>query len=284
MLQGIDVSHHQGAIDWTKVKAAGVQFAIIRAGYGKYAYQEDPCFEDNIKGAYNAGIPVGVYWYSYADTAAEARQEAEVCLTVIKPYKDMVTLPVFFDQEYEPAILAAGNSIRTECCTAFIAAVEAAGYRAGLYASKDWLDNRIDAKAIPESAVIWVAQYASRCTYTGRHTIWQYTSDGSVDGIKGRVDLNQASDDLLTSTADGWQKIAGGWYWYENGKPVTNCWRKITGSSGVPYWYYLGKGGVMLKGWQKIGEEVFYLNEKAAFGVPEGACIITDSNGEVKRS
>ena len=280
MLKGIDVSHHQGAIDWTKVKA---DFAIIRAGYGKYAYQEDPCFTDNIKGAYNAGIPVGVYWYSYAGDVESAKQEAEVCLQVINPYKDKIVLPVFFDQEYEPAIKAASFSTRTRCCTAFIAAVEAAGYRAGLYASKDWLDNRIDAKAIPESAVIWVAQYASRCTYTGRHTIWQYTSNGSVDGIKGRVDLNQASDDLLTSTADGWQKIAGGWYWYENGKPVTNCWRKITGESGVPYWYYLGPGGVMLKGMQKIGEEVFYLNESAAFGVPEGACIITDERGNVIR-
>ena len=281
MLKGIDVSHHQGAIDWTNVKA---DFAIIRAGYGKYAYQEDPCFEDNIEGAYNAGIPVGVYWYSYADTAAEARQEAEVCLTVIKPYKDMITLPVFFDQEYEPAILAAGNSIRTECCIAFIQAIEADGYKAGLYASKDWLDNRIDAKAIPESAVIWVAQYASRCTYTGRYTIWQYTSNGKVDGIKGRVDLNQASDDLLTSTADGWQKIAGKWYWYEDGKPVTNCWRKVTGDSGVAYWYYLGKGGVMQTGWIKIGNEVFYLNPSAAYGVPEGACIITDGRGNVIRT
>lgn len=282
MLKGIDVSHYQGEIDWKKVKATGVQFAIIRAGYGKYAYQEEPCFEDNIEGAYNAGIPVGVYWYSYADTVAEARQEAEVCLTVIKPYKDMITLPVFFDQEYEPAILAAGNSIRTECCVAFIKAIEAAGYKAGLYGSKDWLDNRIDAKAVPESAVIWVAQYASRCTYKGRYTIWQYTSSGKVDGISGRVDMNEA-DESLMPVKDGWNYISGSWYWYEGGKPVTNAWRKITGESGVPYWYYLGKGGVMLKGWQKIGEEVFYLNEKAAYGVPEGACIITDSRGNVVR-
>ena len=284
MLKGIDVSHHQKTVDWEKVKAAGVQFAIIRAGYGKYAYQEDPCFKDNIKGAYNAGIPVGVYWYSYAGDVESAKQEAEVCLQVINPYKDKIVLPVFFDQEYEPAIKAASFSTRTRCCTAFIAAVEAAGYRAGLYASKDWLDNRIDAKAIPESAVIWVAQYASRCTYTGRHTIWQYTSSGKVDGISGRVDLNEADDDLIISTADGWQKIAGKWYWYEDGKPVTNCWRQITGESGVPYWYYLGKGGVMQTGWVKINNEVFYLNPSAAYGVPEGACIITDSRGNVIRT
>lgn len=283
MLKGIDVSRFQSDIDWQKVKAAGVQFAIIKAGYGKYAYQEDPCFEDNIKGAYNAGIPVGVYWYSYADTAAEARQEAEVCLTVIKPYKDMITLPVFFDQEYEPAILAAGNSIRTQCCVAFIQVIEAAGYKAGLYGSQDWLDNKIDDSQIPETATVWVAQYGNECTYKGRYTIWQYTSSGKVNGIPGRVDVNEADDSLIVSTADGWNYIGGSWYWYEGGKPVTNAWRKITGESGVPYWYYLGKGGVMLKGWQKIGEEVFYLNEKAAFGVPEGACVITDSRGNVVR-
>lgn len=283
MLKGIDVSRYQGAIDWAKVKAAGVQFAIIRAGYGKYAYQEDPCFTDNIEGAYNAGIPVGVYWYSYADTVAAARQEAEVCLTVIKPYKDMITLPVFFDQEYEPAILAAGNSIRTQCCVAFVQAIEAAGYKAGLYGSQDWLDNKIDDSQIPETATVWVAQYGNECTYKGRYTIWQYTSSEKVDGISGRVDVNEADDSLIVSTADGWNYIGGNWYWYENGKAVTNCWRKITGESGVPYWYYLGPGGAMLKGWQKIGKEVFYLNEKAAFGVPEGACIITDSRGNVVR-
>lgn len=284
MLKGIDVSRYQSDIDWQKVKAAGVQFAIIKAGYGKYAYQEDPCFEDNIKGAYNAGIPVGVYWYSYADTVAEAKQEAEVCLTVIKPYKDMITLPVFFDQEYEPAILSAGNSIRTECCVAFIEAIEAAGYKAGLYGSQDWLDNKIDDSQIPDTATVWVAQYGNKCTYKGRYTIWQYASTGKVNGIKGNVDMNQADDSLIVSTADGWQKIAGKWYWYEDGKPVTNCWRKVTGESGVPYWYYLGKGGVMQTGWVKINNEVFYLNPSAAYGVPEGACIITDSRGNVIRA
>lgn len=283
MLKGIDVSRYQSDIDWQKVKAAGVQFAIIKAGYGKYAYQEDPCFEDNIKGAYNAGIPVGVYWYSYADTVAEAKQEAEVCLTVIKPYKDKITLPVFFDQEYEPAILAAGNSIRTQCCVAFIQVIEAAGYKAGLYGSQDWLDNKIDDSQIPETATVWVAQYGNECTYKGRYTIWQYTSSGKVNGISGRVDVNEADDSLIVSTADGWNYIGENWYWYEGGKPVTNAWRKITGESGVPYWYYLGKGGVMQTGWVKINNEVFYLNPSAAYGVPEGACVITDSRGNVIR-
>lgn len=280
MLKGIDVSRHQGEIDWSKVKA---DFAIVRAGYGKYAYQVDPQFADNVKGAYAAGIPVGVYWYSYAGTVAEAKQEAEVCLQVIAPYKEYIGLPVFFDQEYEPAIKAASYQVRTQCCVEFIRAVEAAGYRSGMYASKDWLDNRIDAGALPESCTVWVAQYGNKCTYKGRYTIWQYTSSGKVDGISGKVDMNQAKDDFVGLISDGWQKVSNKWYWYENGKKVTNAWRKITGASGVPYWYYLGPGGAMLRGMQKINGEIYYLNPAAAYGVPEGACIITDSNGVVKR-
>lgn len=281
MLQGIDVSHHQESIDWAKVTA---DFALIRAGYGKFDFQEDPYLSSNIKGASEKDIPIGVYWYSYADNIADAKKEAEACLKVIAQYRDKIMLPVFFDQEYEPAIKAASYQVRTECCKAFISAVEAAGYRAGMYASKDWLDNRIDAEALPDSCTVWVAQYSNKCTYKGRYTIWQYTSSGKVDGISGRVDLNEADDDLIISTADGWQMIAGKWYWYEDGKPVTNCWRKVTGDSGVAYWYYLGKGGVMQTGWVKINNEVFYLNPSAAYGVPEGACIITDGRGNVIRT
>ena len=94
-LQGIDVSKHQGNIDWTKA-AVGQNFVIIRAGYGRFSNQEDPCFKQNIEGAYAAGLDVGVYWYSYAANEAEAKQEAEVCLSVIEPYRDKITLPINF--------------------------------------------------------------------------------------------------------------------------------------------------------------------------------------------
>ena len=87
----------------------------------------------------------------------------------------------------------------------------------------------------------------------------------------------------VAETKKGWVKSGASWMWYENGKPVTNCWRKITGDSGVPYWYYLGPGGKMLTGMQKIQGKVYYLNPVAALGVPEGACIMTDENGVVNR-
>ena len=112
-LQGIDVSRYQGTIDWEKV-AKGKDFAIVRAGYGRYENQADPCLKANIEGAYRAGLKnLGVYWYSYAASEEEARKEAETCIAVIAPYKEKLNLPVFFDQEYEPAILAAGRAVRT---------------------------------------------------------------------------------------------------------------------------------------------------------------------------
>lgn len=280
---GIDVSKHQGNIDWSKA-AAGQDFVIIRAGYGRFANQEDPCFKKNIEGAFSAGLPVGVYWYSYAATEAEARQEAEVCLSVIAPYRDKITLPVFFDQEYEPSIIAASKAVRTACCVAFCKAIEAAGYRPGMYASLDWLQNKITLSSLPEDTVVWCARYSDTAPGIA-HTVWQYSSTGKVSGISGNVDLNRATAELIkTNTAqDGWVKSGTNWYWYENGKPVTNCWRKITGSNGVYFWYYLGPGGKMLKGMQQINGKVYYLNPTAALGVPEGALIMTDKNGIVDR-
>jgi GH25 family lysozyme M1 (1,4-beta-N-acetylmuramidase) len=101
-LNGIDVSHHQGVIDWKKVAASGINFVMIRAGYGKSASQIDKKFKTNIDGAYAAGIKnIGIYWYSYAGTVADVKLEAQACISVIKQYKDKITLPVFFDQEYE---------------------------------------------------------------------------------------------------------------------------------------------------------------------------------------
>lgn len=282
MLKGIDVSHHQESIDWAKVTA---DFALIRAGYGKFDFQEDPYLSCNIKGASEKDIPIGVYWYSYADNIADAKKEAEACLKVISQYRDKITLPVFFDQEYEPDILGISKSTRTRCCTEFLKVIEEAGYKIGMYGSKDWLENKINVGQLDEDTTYWVAQYdVDECTYVGIWSVWQYTSKGRVDGISGNVDLNQAKDDFVGLINDGWQKVGDKWYWYENGKKVTNCWRKVTGASGVAYWYYLGPNGAMLKGMQRIKGKIYYLNPAAAMGVPEGACIITDSNGEVKRS
>ena len=278
-VMGIDVSKHQGSgIDWKKVKADGVKFAIIRAGYGKYLKQEDPCFDENIQGAYNAGINVGVFWYSYASTAADAEKEADVCLQIIKPYQALISLPVFFDQEYEPDILKATTRVRTDCCLAFVKKIQAAGYKAGVYASYDWFMNKLYRAELLDYPA-WVAQYASKCRYTDKNLyIWQYTSTGKVNGISGNVDQNEGYFELAMK--NGWQKSGSKWYYYEKGQPVKSAWRKITGSNGT-YWYYLGKDGVMLTGLQKINNKLYMLNPAASNGVPEGACIITDKDGVI---
>ena len=278
MVKGIDVSKHQGNIDWQKVKNDGVQFAIIRAGYGKFASQEDPEFSDNIQNAYKAGIPVGVYWYSYAGSVTDAEKEADTCLQVIKPFKALITLPVFFDQEYEPDIKAMTTRQRTDCCLAFIKKIVAAGYQSGLYASYDWFKNMVYRAELLDYPA-WVAQYASKCLYTDKNLyMWQYSSTGKVNGISGNVDQNEGYFELAMK--NGWQKSGSKWYYYENGQPVRSAWRKITGSNGT-YWYYLGKDGVMLTGMQKINNKLYMLNPSASNGVPEGACIITDGSGAI---
>lgn len=278
MVKGIDVSKHQGSIDWQKVKKDGVQFAIIRAGYGKFASQEDPEFADNIQNAYKAGIPVGIYWYSYAGNVADAEKEADTCLQVIKPFKALITLPVFFDQEYEPDIKAMTTRQRTDCCLAFIKKIVAAGYQSGLYASYDWFKNMVYRAELLDYPA-WVAQYASKCQYTDKNLyMWQYTSEGKVNGIPGNVDQNEGYFELAMK--NGWQKSGSKWYYYENGQPVKGAWRKITGSNGT-FWYYLGKDGVMMTGLQKINNKLYMLNPSASNGVPEGACIITDDSGVI---
>ena len=189
--KGIDVSKHNGTIDWAKVKAAGVQFAMLRAGYGRYDNQKDERFEANYKGATAAGIPVGAYHYSYATTAEQAKQEAEVFLGWIKG--KTLTYPVAFDiEDKKQANL--GVSLISDIIRAFCEAVEAAGYYVVVYANKDWLTNRIDADC-KSRYDIWLAQWTSEPTYTGSFGLWQYTSDGAVDGIAGRVDMNIAYKD-----------------------------------------------------------------------------------------
>ena len=139
-MKGIDVSVHNGNIDWNKVKNVGIQFAILRAGYGKAASQKDKKFEENYQAAKAAGIPVGAYWYSYARTVAEARQEAEVCLSILS--KKQFEYPIFFDQE-ERDILATGKANCSAMVRAFCDVLEKAGYWVGLYTSRSFLASNI---------------------------------------------------------------------------------------------------------------------------------------------
>lgn len=191
-MQGIDVSIYQGAIDWQKVKAAGIDFAIVRAGYGRdFPGQDDPNFSTNVAGAQAAGLHVGAYHYSYAKTPEMAADEAAFFLRLIKGLK--LDMPVYFDIE-DASQKGLGKTLITEIVKAFCSAVEAAGYYTGIYANLDWLNNRLDMSNLPYTA--WLAQWTSKPTYKGKFDMWQYTSDGSVDGIGGRVDRNECYIDF----------------------------------------------------------------------------------------
>lgn len=190
---GIDVSKWNEEIDWDKVKAAGVDFAIIRCGYrGSVtgSLVEDPYFEKNIKGATASGVKVGVYFYTQAVNEVEAVEEASMVISLIKDYN--LTYPVFIDTEG-----AGGNGradgldsdTRTAVCEAFCATVKNAGYQAGVYASRNWYNNNLHTAGL-EKYTIWLAEYRSVPLYQGYYQMWQYTSKGKVDGISGNVDMN----------------------------------------------------------------------------------------------
>lgn len=183
-MTGIDVSQWQGNVDFTKVKAAGYDFVIIRAGYGQYANQKDPYFEQNYNRASAAGLHVGAYWYSYADSIDSAKAEARTCLNVIKGKR--FDMPIYFDLE-ETSQFNRGKSFCDSITVAFCSAIEAAGYFAGLYISRSPLQNNISPDVAKRYA-LWVAEYGPRCQYNGAIGIWQNSSEYAVPGIAGNVD------------------------------------------------------------------------------------------------
>lgn len=188
--KGIDVSTWQGDIDWNKVKADGIEFAMIRSSFGKENpdKQTDNKFHQNIKNAKAAGIPVGVYHYSYALSAEDAKKEADFCLSVIKGYQ--LEYPVAFDIE-DASQLNLGKKLITDIIMAFCERVQAAGYYVSIYTNLDWISNRIDMERAKVFDV-WLAQWNDKPTYSGSFGLWQYSSKGKVSGIAGNVDMNIA--------------------------------------------------------------------------------------------
>ena len=176
----IDVSEHQGKINWNKVKASGINAVIIRAGYGKGNVDER--FIENIEAAINADIiSIGVYWFSYAYTVDMAKREAQYCNDLIKPYKDKLNLGVYFDWEYDSMNYAKKRGVYPN-------KIKELGYKAGYYLNLDYQQNFIDVSRLKEFYK-WFARYVS--TEQRDCYIWQYSANGSVDGISGPVDMNE---------------------------------------------------------------------------------------------
>ena len=187
----IDVSYHNGAIDWKKVKSSGIEGVIIRAGYGQTTV--DKKWKDNIKGALEAGLAVGVYWFSYAWNAKKAEEEATKCMQTIKAYKKDLKLPVFFDWEYDSMDYAKKQGVTpdkkliTEMTVAFCNKLRKNGYNAGVYYNEDYRKNFYDLGKLGNVA-LWYARY-TKTKPTGVD-FWQNASDGTVNGIKGNVDMD----------------------------------------------------------------------------------------------
>ena len=205
-MKGIDVSVHNGKIDWQKVRAAGIDFAILRAGYGRLASQRDNRFEENYAGAKAAGIPVGAYWYSYAMSEDEARLEADVFLSVIKGKQ--FEFPVYYDVE-EKKQFDLGKEKVSAIMRAFLERVESAGYFTGLYGCASSLTTHT-ADDIKSRYTIWLAHWCNQTNYSGAYGIWQHSEKGSVDGINGNVDLDICYKDFPTviknKGLNGWAK------------------------------------------------------------------------------
>ncbi len=186
----IDVSRHQGSINWEKVKASGVEGAIIRCGFGGNSKaQDDKFFERNVKGCVKNGIPFGVYLYSYAKSVEAAKREAEHVLRLVKPYKDLLSYPVYYDIEE-----AGTENGAIDRAIAFGDIIEAEGFWCGIYANEYWWKHHL--KGL-DRFTKWVAKYSKTKPSVEGMDIWQYTSSGNVDGIIGNVDCNHVYRNLI---------------------------------------------------------------------------------------
>ena len=190
---GIDVSKYQGNINWAAASSA-ISFAVVRVGYrsiGTGALNIDPKGVQNIQGAKAHGITTGAYFYSTAQSEAQAVEEASLAIQQVQAAGG-VSMPIFIDWEGNARTNAVDANTAAAIINAFCTTVRNSGYRAGLYSDKNHLTHKINMGNVSGGTVIWCAQYNTRCTYSGHYDMWQYTSKGSVPGIRGNVDMNQS--------------------------------------------------------------------------------------------
>ena len=212
MIFGIDISGWQTNVDYAKaVKDGGVRFAILRAGYGRQLNQKDVMFETHYAGMSEQGIPLGAYQYSYASDVAGARAEAAAMIDWLKG--KAFALPVFYDLE-DASVAKAGKATITEMALAWCAALEAAGYRAGVYANRSWFSDYIDVERVAAKHKIWCAQWSRSQPALPKLDLWQfggetnYIRSTNVPGFSGAVDQNYLVNEALISTVPTTSKPA----------------------------------------------------------------------------
>ena len=264
--KGVDVSEWQGIINWEKVKADGIDFAILRVGYRRTLPMVDKQWLRNVAECERLGIPYGVYIYSYGKTVEDAQREADHIIAQLKNGNHLPVYPVYFDLEESSMASAANRELLGQMAEAFCDKVEAAGYRAGIYANLNWFNNYLT-DPVFDSWTRWVAQYNVCCDYKKPYDMWQCTSQGSVDGIVGNVDLDFQIGANIGKPL-GWHQEGGIWYWYlQNGEPFKGAagkpaWRVVNGR-----WYLFDEDGKMLTGWQDVEGQRYYLNVSGAMEV-----------------
>lgn len=194
--KGIDVSAFQGNIDWNKVKASGIKYAILKFGniYDYDANWKDSKFETNYSECQKLGIPVGIYVYNYCNTIDTLKKGITWLFNNLGHKK--LQLPIYLDME-DKDIQGETKATLTAQCNEFAKQIVAQGYRAGVYANTNWLLNELTPSDFNKGISVWVAQYNSECEYEGVYDIWQYTSKGSIPGITGNVDVNYMINDII---------------------------------------------------------------------------------------
>ena len=264
--KGVDVSEWQGLINWEKVKADGIDFAILRVGYRRSLPMVDKQWLRNVAECERLGIPYGVYIYSYGKTVADATAEADHIIAQLQKGGHKPVYPVYFDLEESSMASTSNRALLGQMAKAFCEKVEAAGYRAGTYANLYWY-NTFLTDPVFDRWTRWVAQYNYRCDYKKPYDLWQCTSQGSVDGIVGNVDLDFQIGANIGKPL-GWHQEGGTWYWYQqNGEPFKGAadkpaWLYISGR-----WYLFDKDGKMLTGWQDVEGQRYYLNGSGAMEI-----------------
>lgn len=277
---GIDVSEHNGVVNWPAAKKEGIGFAVIRTGYG--TSHTDYQWKNNIEGALAQGIPVGIYHFSYALTAAGAKAEADFVLSLLAPYKGKITLPVFFDFEYDTVDYAKkqgvtlGASAFNAHTVAFCERIKSAGYTAGTYYNLDYLRRYVDMDQISGYAR-WYAQYSSTPSASG-HDIWQYSSSYTIPGCSGRFDVNLLENTALLGKryTVGWHQDSRGWWYADSATTyVRDSWKEINNK-----WYYFDSEGYMMaSSWRYNNGDYYYLGADGAMS--RNMLVGVDSTGKM---
>ena len=257
--QGIDVSEHQGRIDWNAVKASGIDFAILRVGFGAPSWggRVDYQFNRNISECERLGIPYGGYIYSYAFDNQQAADEASMVIDCLSGHNPR--LPVYYDLEDKTIIADGRQSGIASRAQIFCNKISSAGYKPGIYANLNWFNNILTDPVFKSGSWDhWIAQYNSQCHYTGSYSFWQYTSRGKVSGISGNVDMNYAYVDVSLYY---WQLKEGTWYY------ATSDGKAYTGwlfQSGTWYWLEPDVGGAMATGLHECNGSLYWFNASGA--------------------